>query len=90
MRGRPLRPLRPDHPLVTDERQTCAGCKQRFQPDDVTTLVGIGPGEDEAERERARTGKSYRAVSVPAHWACVTGSEDPLADYREYEGQPTS
>ncbi len=80
MRSRPFAPLPGDHPLIR-EGQTCAGCKQRFAVDDVTTLVGIGPGDDEAERARARAGGPYTCVSVPAHWACVTGSDDPVADW---------
>jgi hypothetical protein len=82
---RPLAPLPPAHPLITDGH-SCAGCKQRFAEGEVTTIVRIGPGADEEARERCRRGVAYSAIGVPAHWACVTGSDDPERDYREVEG----
>jgi hypothetical protein len=69
-------PLPDDHPLVAKGGPTCAACQHVFVPGDVTALVAIGPGDDPEERERCREGRYYNAVSVPAHWACVTGEED--------------
>jgi hypothetical protein len=70
---RKFEPLSGTHPLVGSD--FCPGCLQRFAAGDVTTLVAIGPGNDEAEREKLRTGRVYNAVAVAAHYACVTGEE---------------
>lgn len=63
-------PLMADHPLVTDKAR-CPGCLQPFQVGDVTVLVVIGPGDGEEEREKARAGRPYLAVAMPAHAACA-------------------
>jgi hypothetical protein len=63
-------PKTSDHPSVG---QPCAACKQAFAEGDYTTLVLIGPGDDEDARQRALDGRPYNAVAVEAHWACVTG-----------------
>jgi len=67
-------PLPSDHPLVKDGTK-CPGCDAAFQTGDVTTLIAIGPGSDDVERRRARDGKPYNAIAIPAHYACVTGEE---------------
>ena len=72
----PFDPLPADHPLVYDETYRCPGCEKEFKPGEITTLLTIGPGSDPEARRRARTGRAYNAVAVPAHWACVTGIEE--------------
>lgn len=67
---RPFGPKAADHPSVGEP---CAACRHPFEPGDYTTLVSLGPGEDEEARQRAREGRAYNAVAVEAHWACVTG-----------------
>lgn len=67
-------PLKADHPAVRDD-QTCAGCDLCFCEGEYVTLVAIGPGDDPEARERAREGRPYDAVSVIAHYSCVTGYE---------------
>lgn len=66
-------PLPADHPLITDG-EVCAACKVPFKEGDVTTLVPIGPGDDEEQRAKAAAGRAYNAVAVAAHAACA----DPL------------
>lgn len=65
-------PLPADHPLLKED---CAGCNVKFEAGNLVTLVQIGPGSDPEERLKAREGRSYNAVAVPAHWACATGEE---------------
>lgn len=65
-------PLKADHWLV-QRKGACPGCKQTFKAGDITTLVKVGPGNDPEEREKARHGRPYNAVALPAHYACVTG-----------------
>lgn len=67
-------PLKADHPLVTGDK-TCPGCEKGFEKGDVTCLVAVGPGDDPEERKRARGSSYYNAVSLPCHYACVTGIE---------------
>lgn len=85
-RQRPFAPLPGDHPFVLDGK-ACPGCDQRFEIGDVTTLIAIGPGEEDVERQRAWAGQAYTCVSIPAHWACVTGSDDPVRDFEGFRGQ---
>lgn len=53
-------PLPADHPLVTDEKEHCCLCEQRFKVGDITTLVS---------KERPEIGKTVEAL--PAHAECV-------------------
>lgn len=55
--------------------ESCPACKVAFVEGDMTTLVAIGPGPSEEDRERARDGRPYNAVAVQAHWTCVTGEK---------------
>ena len=57
-------------------RQPCAACQRRFLKGDYTTLVALGPGDDEEEQQRARLGGPYNAIAVEVHWACATGKEE--------------
>ena len=63
-------PLSADHPLVRDNARTCPGCSRAFLPGDVTTLVTIGPGDDEDARARRDEGRPYNAIALPVHWDC--------------------
>jgi hypothetical protein len=67
-----LGPLRPDHPAVYT---VCPGCQMAIQPGDYVTHVAIGPGDDADTRMKAAAGLPYVAVTIRAHWACVTGQE---------------
>ena len=63
-------PKEADHPSVGQE---CPACHEEFIAGDYTTLIPLGPGDDEEAREKAREGEPYNAIAVEAHWACVTG-----------------
>lgn len=65
-------PMKPDHPAVGDE---CAACNKPFAAGDYTTLVALGPGDNEEARERAADGRPYNAVAAHVHYACATGDE---------------
>ena len=51
----------------------CPGCSKPFEEGDMTTLVSIGPGDDEDARQRCSEGRPYNGVAIEAHYACVTG-----------------
>lgn len=56
-----------DHPSVGEP---CAACKKPFQQGDYTTLVRLGPGDDDEARQLCKKGSFYNSVSVEIHWAC--------------------
>lgn len=58
------------HPTVGKE---CPACNVSFKEGDYTTLVSLGPGDDEDAQARAREGRPYNAVALEVHWACATG-----------------
>jgi hypothetical protein len=63
-------PKAPDHPSVG---APCRACGGELAAGDFTTLVALGPGEDEEARNRARAGRPYNAVALEVHWACAIG-----------------
>ena len=63
-------PLPTDDPMIRD-KMTCPGCKKPFREGDITTLIFIGPGDDEEERALAKAGQPYLGVGIPAHAACA-------------------
>lgn len=63
-------PKTPDHPTVGKE---CPACNRQFEAGDYTTIIALGPGDDEEAQERARAGRPYNAVAVEVHWSCATG-----------------
>jgi len=66
-------PKSANHPSVGEP---CPACGKPFAAGDYTTLVMLGPGDDEESRERARVGRAYNADAVEVHWACATGETD--------------
>lgn len=56
----------------------CPACHQKFQVGDYTTLISLGPGDDQEEQKRCREGQPYNVVAVEVHWICATG-ESPYA-----------
>lgn len=54
----------------------CQACHQFFKAGDYTTLIPLGPGADEEERQKAREGRPYNAIALEIHWACATGHVD--------------
>jgi hypothetical protein len=39
---------------------------------DYTTIVALGPGDDEEAQRRRDAGRPYNAVAVEVHWDCST------------------
>ncbi len=74
MDPRKFGPKSPDHPSVGTE---CPACRKPFAAGDYTTLVLLGPGDDEESQARAREGRAYNAVAAEVHWACHTGDNPP-------------
>jgi len=72
-------PLAQNHSLVVTTEasrwQGCPACRKPFATGDFVTLVALGPGDDPAERARAREGRPYNSLAIPVHWACSTGEE---------------
>jgi hypothetical protein len=84
---RKMGPLGADNPLVQSNQgdcngcgsplgDVCPGCDKPFEAGDYITLVVIGPGGDREAQAKAREGRYYNAITIPAHWACVTGERD--------------
>lgn len=63
-------PKSDDHPSIGIE---CPACHKPLATGDYTTLIALGPGDDEGEQEKAATGGFYNAIAVEVHWACGTG-----------------
>ena len=63
-------PKTADHPSVGKE---CPACGKPFVEGDFTTLVALGPGDDEEAQQKAREGRPYNAVASEIHWACAAG-----------------
>jgi hypothetical protein len=64
-------PKKADHPSIGEE---CPACHKPFIADDYTTLIALGPGDDEEAQERAHAGRPYNAVAVEVHWMCAGGA----------------
>ncbi len=68
--NRKFGPKTATHPSVGKE---CPACQVPFKEGDYTTLIALGPGDNEEAQEKARSGGFYNAVAVEVHWACATG-----------------
>ena len=68
--SRKMGPLLSTHPLVRNNEELCAACKDMFQEGDYVGLVNVGPGKDEEERKKRDTGQAYNTVAVVVHWEC--------------------
>lgn len=66
-------PKKEGHPSIGQE---CPACHEEFIEGDYTTLISLGPGDDEEAREHARECRAYNAIAIEIHWACVTGHAD--------------
>lgn len=71
--SRPFGPKTADHPSIGEK---CLACHSPFIEGDYTTLVPLGPGDDEEARQRRDDGRVYNAVALEIHWACAS------AEYR--------
>lgn len=60
-------PKSKDHPSIGE---SCPACRRPFKEGDYTTIVPVGPGDDEESRERCAQGRPYNAVGIEVHWLC--------------------
>lgn len=60
-------PKTKDHPSCGE---ICFVCKKPMLEGEYTTLVPLGPGEDEDSRQRAAEGRAYNTVAIEVHWEC--------------------
>ena len=51
----------------------CPACHKEFIAGDYTTVIALGPGDDEEEKQKARDGEDYISTAIEIHWACATG-----------------
>ncbi len=63
-------PKTANHPSIG---QNCPACGVPFKEGDYTTIVPLGPGNNEDEQAKARQSLPYNAVSLEVHWTCCTG-----------------
>lgn len=63
-------PKSKDHPSIGN---ICQACRKKFKEGDITTLISLGPGDDEEEMEKCRKGKFYNGVGIEVHYSCATG-----------------
>lgn len=68
--ARKFGPKSADHPSTG---QPCPACWLPMEAGQSTTLVILGPGDDDEAREKARAGRFYNAAAIECHWACVSG-----------------
>ena len=61
-------PKKAGHPSIGD---LCIACGKPFKAGDYTTLVEIGPGDDEDAREAIKAGRPYNAIAKEVHWECT-------------------
>jgi hypothetical protein len=61
------------HPSIGEK---CPACGTPFKEGDYTTLIPLGPGDDQEAQRLSREGRIYDAVAAEVHWICATG-EDP-------------
>ena len=61
---------------ITEIRFPCPACNHHFVEGDYTTLIALGPGDDEEERKKRDEGRIYNAVCVEVHWDCAKRDEN--------------
>ena len=54
----------------------CRACGQPFKEGDYTTLIVLGPGNDEEEMKKCRERRPYNGVAIEVHYSCATGIAD--------------
>lgn len=77
-----LRALAPIKDVVNSLRRPyddCAACGHIFREGEVTTLIPVGPGDDEIQRAQARAGASYMSAAVLVHVECAPPGVLPAA-----------
>lgn len=65
-----MRKFGPKKELYGDEKP-CPACGKAFVIGDYSTLIVLGPGDDEDERKKRDEGRPYNAICVEVHWDCA-------------------
>jgi hypothetical protein len=63
--GRKFGPRPADAPTTK-----CPACHISFKEGDFTTLVALGPGNDEEGQQKCKDNRPYNAVAIEIHWEC--------------------
>jgi len=66
-------PKEPNHPT---RGGTCLLCQERLKVGEYTTVIPLGPGNDEDAQAACRAGRPYHGIGIEAHWGCATGKLD--------------
>ena len=66
-------PKAANHPGIG---RKCPACRVPFVEGDFTTLVLLGPGDDQEGRKRRDQGRPYNAVGLEVHWECSAQTEN--------------
>lgn len=61
------------HPTVGG---SCLLCQGVYKIGDYTTILPLGPGENQESRNLCRRGQPYEGIGVEVHWGCATGEPD--------------
>jgi hypothetical protein len=65
-------PLPATHPMIG---KACAACDHEFIAGDITTIVPLGPADNQEARQKSAAGHYYVGVGVCVHFVCATGKE---------------
>lgn len=65
-------PKQQDYP---EDYPKCPACQQAFKKGDFSTLIMLGPGDNEEEQKKAKAGRPYNGVAMEVHWTCATGEK---------------
>lgn len=58
------------HPTIGG---VCLLCQKAYVIGDYTTILPLGPGEEQESRILCRNGQPYEGLGVEVHWTCATG-----------------
>lgn len=61
---------------ITEIRTVCHACNTLFSEGDYTTLIALGPGDNEEARKKRDEGRPYNAVALEVHWDCAKRGND--------------
>lgn len=61
-------PKKADHPSIGRE---CQACHKDFKEGDFTTIVTLGPGDNEEARAKSKAHRPYTAVGLEIHYDCA-------------------
>ena len=59
-------------PADAVDGRECQACRKPLVEGDYTTLIELGPGDNQESRDRRDRGRAYNAVAIEVHWDCAT------------------